>query len=131
MRRFHIVMIDWSGPVASGEQHLVLRNITALYLRRGTYDKKVNFTHLLIEGKLTHRGVGTFGMFAGNRFFVDLGTYRDLPWYYEILLPATMEYVDIPEDEVIFCGLFHGNDVSNVTQVDLSQVRATEDNILN
>jgi hypothetical protein len=122
-------MIDWAGPPASGEQQLVLRNIVALYLRRGTFDKKVNFTHLLIEGKLTHRGVSVYGMFAGNRFFVDMGTHNDMPWYYEVILPATMEYVDIPEDEILFSGLL-SNDKYLISEVDISQGRVSDENIL-
>lgn len=125
---FHLVLIDWAGPVPFGEQMLVLRNIIALYLRRGSYDKRVNFTHLLIEGKLTFRGPTTFGMFSGNRFFVDLGTHNGSPWYCECLLPSSGEYVDLEEQGVIFAALPE-NDGISIREVDLSQGHATESNI--
>ena len=125
--QWHVVLIDWAGPVPFGEQMLALRNIASIYLRRGTYDKKVNFTHLLIEGKLTYRGPMAFGSLAGKRFFVDLGTHNAAPWYCEFLLLRHEEEID--EDSVIFQGLLDENEEYAIKQVDVAQGRASEDNI--
>lgn len=126
----YLVMIDWGGPPLSGEQQLALRNIASIYLRRGTYDKKVNFTHALVEGKLTFRGRTILGAFSGNRFFVDFGTHWDLPWYCEFVLPTNRESVDIDEDDVVFSGRIENGDITMQDSVDIGQARATHDNII-
>jgi hypothetical protein len=125
--RYELVMIDWAGPAPFGEQMLALRNIAAIYLR-GTYDAKVNFTHLLIEGKLTFRGRTVFGTFTGPRFFADFGTHNDRPWYCEFLLPKGRECAAISEDDSI-SAYFLTSDGCRVEKVDVAQGHASEDNL--
>lgn len=127
MSHYELVMIDWAGPVPFGEQMLALRNIAAIYLR-GSYDANVNFTHLLIEGKLTFRGQTVFGTFTGPRFFADFGTHNDRPWYCEFLLPKGRELADISDDDPI-SAYFLTNDSWRMKKVDVAQGRASEENI--
>lgn len=123
----YLVLIDWAGPALFGEQQLALRNIASIYLRRGIYGEKVNFTHLLIEGCLTYRGPFALGSFAGWRFFADLGTYHDRPWYCEFILLRHEEEID--DNSVIFSTrVDNGRYV--IARVDVPQGRASEDNIL-
>lgn len=123
-------MIDWAGPVPFGEQGYVVRNIAALYVRRGTYGRKVNFTHLLVEGQLTFRGRGNFGTFSGTRFFADFGTHHGKPWYCEFLLPARSEYIDIDENSIVIMTYVENGRVLSQELVDIDQCHVTEGNIL-
>jgi hypothetical protein len=128
MKQF--IMIDWAGPPLFGEQMMTVANIAELYLQKGTYGKKVNFTHLLLEGRLTLRGPTTYGTFAGIGFFADFGTYNDRPWYCHFLLPANRRIgVPIPEDMVAFA-IIHEGDGCHIHQIEVEQARVTEDNIL-
>jgi hypothetical protein len=126
----HLVMIDWAGPCPFGEQALVLRNIAALYLKRQEkYGKKVDFTHLLVEGRLSFRGATSFGSYSGNRFFADFGTHNDVPWYCEFLLPVSAEHIDIALNESILFGTSRKAGGWTVSEIDIEQSIATHDNI--
>jgi hypothetical protein len=125
---FQYVTIDWAGPTLFGEQMLAMENIAELYLRKGTYDKKVNFTHLLVEGKLTCRGKTTFGMFSGVGFFADFGTHNGRPWYCHFLLPANRRQGIIGDDDVVFSAI-PCDDGWIIQQADTAQGHVSEDNI--
>ena len=127
---YDVVLIDWGGPSPFGEQQIALRNIASIYLRRGMQGTKVNFTHLLIEGRLTYRGPAVYGMFSGSRFFADFGTINDRPWYCEFLLPTNSELVDIDESVARTTLYMDQNEQLVIEDVDVSQGRASGDNLI-
>ena len=78
--------IDWTAQPLSIEQKLVLLKIAALYLESGSDKDWVDFTHLLIEGRLTHQSSGMFVTYAGNFFHADLGTIKGEKWTSDFLI---------------------------------------------
>ncbi len=82
-----------------------MRDIASSYLTKD-YPARVEFTHSLLEGFLTHKGSAIFGSFSGPRFHADFGTHRDAPWNCEFILPTHSVRALIDEDTVLFRGEF-------------------------
>lgn len=99
--RWDLISINWTAQALSSEQLLVLRNVAAMVLKEGIKLAEVDFTHELVEGRLTRKSSGTFVAFAGTFFHAHLGKVRGEDWTVDFLIPKGSEYITIDEKSVV------------------------------
>lgn len=86
-----IININWTAAPLSDEQKHVILQLAVLLLSRDEYPDGVDFTHDLVEGRLTSKGAGRFGAIPGHFFHADLGHVRGVRWTIDFLVPAGSE----------------------------------------
>lgn len=97
---YGLVSIHWTAQALTDAQQLVLRNIATLALRRDDKRRTFDFTHELVEGRLTRESDGLFVTFAGTFFHADLGTVRGERWTVDFLLPKGSERL-VLDDQLV------------------------------
>lgn len=84
--RANAVAINWTKKPLGEEQRILCHYAAAYYLCNGGEGKAFYLQHALCEGRITKKREGTYGMYAGTFFEVDLGAIDGSPWLYEFLL---------------------------------------------
>ena len=118
--------IAWTAQPLSAEQIFVLRNIAVIYLKGDHKRKTVNFTHELIEGKLTCKSEGLFVTFVGTFFHADLGLVNGERWSVDFLIPRGAETIELDPNQVVIGGRFKPDGSTDERQIDRSLTGTTE-----
>ncbi|MES2668129.1 MAG: hypothetical protein V4644_00325 [Patescibacteria group bacterium] len=128
---YEFVHISWTAAPLSSEQKFVLRNIAALFLRReDPAVDEVDFTHELVEGRLTRKSKGLFVTFAGTFFHADLGTVGGVRWTVDFLMPNGSERMPLDDSSVLMS--FRENPDGSIAKrkIDSKLAAATEASLL-
>lgn len=102
MRSDGFVSINWGGKSLTPEEQLVMVKVAALLLKDDRKRSSVDFTHELIDGRLTHESSGIFVTVVGNFFRAELGEVDGRPWYHEFLLMRGLENSILENDVNIY-----------------------------
>lgn len=128
--RDKLIHIGWTAAPLSPEQLTVLHRIAVLFLRReDPSQSSINFSHELIEGRLTRKGKGLFVTFAGTFFHADLGTVRGERWTVDFLLPAGMENVVLDASN-LYTSRARPDGTRELLDVDIKLTAASEASLL-
>lgn len=122
--------IAWTAQPLSAEQIFVLRNIAVIYLKGDYRRSTVDFTHELIEGRLTCKSEGLFVTFAGTFFHADLGLVNGERWTVDFLIPRGAETIELDPNQVVIGGRFKSDGSTDARQIDRSLTGATDVSIL-
>jgi len=96
--------IAWTAQALSAEQIFVLRNIAVIYLKGDRRRETVNFSHEMVEGRLTCKSKGLFVTFVGTFFHADLGLVGGERWTVDFFIPARSEHIEIDPKTVVMTG---------------------------
>ncbi|MDB5236943.1 MAG: hypothetical protein JWL88_45 [Parcubacteria group bacterium] len=98
----HSLFLSWKGSPLTDAQNVVLRNVAVLFLTRNMKQTSVNFTHLLLEGRLENKGAGLYISTPGTFFHADMGLVRGELWTADFLIPRGSEVIDLDPHMKLF-----------------------------
>lgn len=94
---YRLVYIDWSGPVLTDIQRVVVLTAAVKYLREGRKVPTVHFSHSDCDGVLKRGKEGVYGTFGGTFFKADLGTIDGKPHTCDFLIPRGVEELELED----------------------------------
>ena len=124
------ISINWTGQPLTPEQQLVIMKIAAYFIRRGSKNTWVDFTHLQCEGRLTYKSSGLFVTFAGHSFHADLGLVNGVRWTIDFLLMRGAEDLLLDEKVQFQCTRWSGGEAVGDFVADPELTRVGEVSLL-
>ncbi len=128
--RENLININWTAAPLSGEQRMVIHQLAVIFLKtRGERDW-IDFTHMLVEGRLHKGRRGSLGTYSGTFFTAEMGYVRGIPWTLHFLLPNSAVNAQLREGDTYLSAIWHSDGRMEFTQIDPDSCKATEASLL-
>lgn len=124
--RENLININWTAAPLSGEQRMVIHQLAVIFLKtRGERDW-IDFTHMLVEGRLHKGRRGSLGTYSGTFFTAEMGYVRGIPWTLHFLLPNSALNGHIREGDTFLGTTWHSDGRVEFAQIEATNCMATE-----
>lgn len=124
--RENLININWTGAPLSGEQRLVIHQLAVLFVKtRGERDW-IDFTHMLVEGRLYKGRQGSLGTYSGTFFTAEMGEVSGIPWVLHFLLPHSALNGHIQEGDAFLSTTWYPDGRVDVALIDAANCEASQ-----